>query len=130
MAEVEQFYGTGRRKSSSARVFLKPGKGDIKVNKRSLEEYFGTETSRIIVRRPLSITNAPDFDIYVTVRGGGMSGQADAICLGISRALLQYNEDYRQPLREAGLLTRDARIKERKKVGLHGARKRPQYSKR
>ena len=109
---------------------MRPGKGAIKINKRDIQDYFGTETSRIIVRRPLGITNAPEFDIYITVRGGGMSGQADAISLGISRALLQYNEDYRQPLREAGLLTRDARIKERKKVGLHGARKRPQYSKR
>ncbi len=130
MAEVVQYYGTGRRKSSTARVFLRPGKGDIKVNNRSLEEYFGRETSRILVKRPLEVTNAPEFDIYITVRGGGMTGQADAISLGISRALLQYDEVYRQPLREIGLLTRDARIKERKKVGLHKARKRPQYSKR
>lgn len=130
MAEVKQYYGTGRRKSSCARVFLRPGTGAIKVNNRDLDEYFGRETSRINVRRPLDVVNAPEFDIYITVRGGGMNGQAGAISLGISRALLEYDEAYKPLLRSAGLLTRDARIKERKKVGLHKARKRPQYSKR
>ena len=126
-----QYYGTGRRKSSSARVFLRPGKGDINVNARSIDSFFGRETARMIVRQPLDITEMNDkFDIHVTVKGGGINGQAGAIRLGIARALLQYDETLRPDLRKAGLLTRDAREVERKKVGLHKARKRQQYSKR
>ena len=124
-------YGTGRRKSSTARVFLRPGKGRIEVNKRSLETYFGRETARMVVRQPLvTVDMLEKFDISVNVSGGGASGQAGAIRHGISRALLAYDENLRGPLRKAGLLTRDAREVERKKVGLHKARKRPQYSKR
>ena len=126
-----QYYGTGRRKSSSARVFLRPGKGDINVNARSIDSFFGRETARMIVRQPLDITEMNDkFDIHVTVKGGGMNGQAGAIRLGIARALLQYDEGLRADLRKAGLLTRDAREVERKKVGLRKARKKEQYSKR
>jgi small subunit ribosomal protein S9 len=126
-----QYYGTGRRKSSSARVFLRPGKGDINVNARSIDSFFGRETARMIVRQPLDITEMNDkFDIYVTVKGGGINGQAGAIRLGIARALLQYDEGLRPDLRKAGLLTRDAREVERKKVGLRKARKKEQYSKR
>ena len=127
----ETNYGTGRRKTSTARVFIQSGAGRIYVNKRPLDEYFGRETARMIVRQPLLVAGVGDgFDINVTVRGGGGSGQAGAIRHGISRALVEYDENLRVPLREAGFLTRDAREVERKKVGLRKARKRPQYSKR
>ena len=127
----ETNYGTGRRKTSAARVFIKSGAGRIYVNRRPLDEYFGRETARMIVRQPLLVAGVGDgFDIAVTVRGGGSSGQAGAIRHGISRALVEYDESLRVPLREAGFLTRDAREVERKKVGLRKARKRPQYSKR
>ena len=131
MAE-NQYYSTGRRKSSTARVFLKSGgSGNITVNKRSLDDYFGRETSRMIVRQPLQVVDLTDnFDINVTVSGGGNSGQAGAIRHGITRALIKYDEAHRSPLRRAGLVTRDAREVERKKIGLHKARKRPQFSKR
>ena len=127
-----QYYSTGRRKSSTARVFLKSGgSGNITVNKRSLDDYFGRETSRMIVRQPLQVVDLTDnFDINVTVSGGGNSGQAGAIRHGITRALIKYDEAHRSPLRRAGLVTRDAREVERKKIGLHKARKRPQFSKR
>ena len=129
MAETN--YGTGRRKTATARVFLKPGNGRILVNHRSLDEYFGRETARMVVRQPLNIVGiTSSVDVNVTVRGGGGSGQAGAIRHGIARALVDYDEGLRRPLREAGLLTRDAREVERKKVGLRKARKRPQYSKR
>ncbi len=128
---IEQYYGTGRRKSSTARVFLRPGKGNIVVNKNSLDEFFGRETSRMIVRQPLELTGLTDrFDIYCTVKGGGISGQAGAIRLGLTRALIEYDETLRGDLRKAGYVTRDARAVERKKVGLHKARKATQYSKR
>ena len=124
-------YGTGRRKSSAARVFLRSGTGRVLVNNRTLDEYFGRETARMIVRQPLEVADAVDqFDLRITVDGGGGSGQAGAIRLGIARALVDYDEKLRLPLRQAGLLTRDARKVERKKVGLRKARKRPQYSKR
>ena len=124
-------YGTGRRKTSTARVFMRRGNGRIVVNRRPLDEYFGRETARMVVRQPLEETQrTQDFDFAVTVRGGGGTGQAGAIRLGIARALCEYDETHRQALRRAGLLTRDARKVERKKVGLHKARKRPQYSKR
>lgn len=126
-----QYYGTGRRKSSKARVFLRPGKGDVIVNQQPLDEYFGRETSRMVVRQPLELTeNLENFDAYVTVAGGGDTGQAGAIRLGITRALMEYDEESRPALRKAGYVTRDARAVERKKVGLHKARKRPQFSKR
>ena len=124
-------YGTGRRKTSTARVFLSTGTGRILVNKRPLDEYFGRETGGMVVRQPLEVTEAIErFDVNVTVSGGGGSGQAGAIRHGIARALVDYDETLRQPLRQAGLLTRDAREVERKKIGLRKARKRPQYSKR
>lgn len=124
-------YGTGRRKTSTARVFMRRGTGRIVVNRRPLDEYFGRETARMVVRQPLEETRrSQDFDFMVTVRGGGGTGQAGAIRLGIGRALCEYDETHRPTLRRAGLLTRDARKVERKKVGLHKARKRPQYSKR
>ena len=124
-------YGTGRRKSSTARVFLTPGTGNILVNQRPLDEFFGRETSRMIVRQPLELTELADrFDIKATVSGGGTNGQAGAIRLGITRALVEYDENLRPDLRKAGYLTRDAREVERKKVGLHKARKATQYSKR
>ena len=124
-------YGTGRRKTSTARVFLSTGTGRILVNKRPLDEYFGRETARMVVRQPLEVTEAIErFDVNVTVSGGVGSGQAGAIRHGIARALVDYDETLRQPLRQAGLLTRDAREVERKKIGLRKARKRPQYSKR
>jgi len=124
-------YGTGRRKSSAARVFLRSGTGRVLVNNQTLDEYFGRETARMIVRQPLEVADAVDqFDLRITVEGGGGSGQAGAIRLGIARALVDYDEKLRLPLRQAGLLTRDAREVERKKVGLRKARKRPQYSKR
>ncbi len=124
-------YGTGRRKTSAARVFLTSGNGDISVNDRTLENFFGRETSRMVIRQPLEVTEMLDkVDIRITVKGGGNSGQAGAIRHGISRALVDYNEELRPALRSAGFLTRDARMVERKKVGLHKARKRPQFSKR
>ena len=131
MADTQQYYSTGRRKSSAARVFLSAGSGDIKVNNRPLDDYFGRETARMVVRQPLHLVELADkFDIMVTVRGGGEGGQAGAIRHGITRALIAYDEALRSPLRRAGLVTRDARVVERKKIGLHKARKRPQYSKR
>ena len=127
----EQYYGTGRRKSSTARVFLRKGTGSIMVNKRPLDQYFGRETARMIVRQPLETANVMDqFDIHVTVSGGGMSGQAGAIRHGITRALMTYDGELRPALRRAGYVTRDAREVERKKIGLHKARRAPQYSKR
>jgi len=128
---TEQYYGTGRRKTSSARVYLKPGNGAITVNRRSLEEYFGRETSRMVVRQPLHTVDLLDkFDINVNVKGGGPSGQAGAIRLGITRALLQYDEAFRDALRKEGFVTRDARAVERKKIGLRKARRGVQFSKR
>ncbi|HEX7342576.1 MAG TPA: 30S ribosomal protein S9 [Rhodanobacteraceae bacterium] len=128
---ISQNYGTGRRKSSSARVFLRKGSGAIVVNGKSLDEFFGRETSRMIVRQPLELTaNADKFDIKVTVTGGGITGQAGAIRLGIARALVDYDESLKSPLRQAGFMTRDAREVERKKVGLHKARRATQFSKR
>lgn len=125
------YYSTGRRKSSSARVFLKKGSGNIVINNRTMEQYFGRETGRMIVRQPLEkLDMLESFDINVSVRGGGISGQAGAIRHGITRALIKYDESLRKTLRQAGFVTRDAREVERKKVGLHKARKRPQYSKR
>ncbi|HET8816223.1 MAG TPA: 30S ribosomal protein S9 [Pseudidiomarina sp.] len=130
MAE-NQYYGTGRRKSSTARVFLRPGSGNISINNRTLEEYFGRETARMVVRQPLELVEMIEkFDLYITVAGGGSSGQAGAVRHGITRALMQYDETLRGDLRRAGYVTRDARQVERKKVGLHKARKRPQFSKR
>jgi len=128
----EQIYATGRRKNSTARVYLVPGgKGNITVNRRPLDEFFGRETARMVVRQPLELTDTlGNFDIKVFVRGGGNTGQAGAIRHGITRALINYDETLRTPLRRAGYVTRDAREVERKKVGLHKARKRPQYSKR
>ena len=127
----DTYYSTGRRKTSTARVFLSKGKGNITVNRQPLDTYFGRETSRMIVRQPLETTNmAEDFDINVTVRGGGNSGQAGAIRHGITRALIKYESELRSPLRRAGFVTRDARQVERKKVGLHKARRAPQFSKR
>jgi small subunit ribosomal protein S9 len=124
-------YGTGRRKSSTARVFLKSGNGQITINNFTIEQYFGRETGRMIVRQPLeTVKMTEDFDFNITVTGGGISGQAGAIRHGITRALMVYDESLRKPLRQAGFVTRDAREVERKKVGLHKARKRPQYSKR
>lgn len=126
-----QYYGTGRRKSSSARVFMKSGSGNITVNKLPIDEFFGRETSRMIVRQPLDTVDMNDkFDINVTVAGGGSSGQAGAIRLGIARALIKYDEAMRGDLKARGLLTRDARKVERKKVGLHKARRATQFSKR
>ena len=130
MAE-NQYYGTGRRKSSAARVFIKPGNGKIVINQRSLEQYFGRETARMVVRQPLELVDMVEkLDLYITVKGGGMSGQAGAIRHGISRALLQADADYRPVLKKAGYLTRDPRMKERKKYGLKAARRAPQFSKR
>ena len=126
-----QYYGTGRRKTSTARVFLQNGAGNITVNKRPLDQYFGREVARMIVRQPLELVELSDkFDINVTVAGGGSFGQAGAIRHGITRALMEYDEALRGSLRAAGYVTRDAREVERKKVGLRKARKRPQYSKR
>ncbi len=126
-----QNYATGRRKSSAARVFLSAGSGNIVVNGRPLDEYFGRETARMVVRQPLDVADLlKSVDIKVTVKGGGTTGQAGAIRLGIARALSDYDEGLQSPMRRAGFLTRDAREVERKKVGLHKARKRPQYSKR
>ncbi|NNL11951.1 MAG: 30S ribosomal protein S9 [Pseudomonadales bacterium] len=131
MATSEVYLGTGRRKSSTARVRLQSGKGSITVNTRPLDEYFGRETARMIVRQPLALLDMENtFDINVNVQGGGGSGQAGAIRHGITRALLSYDETLRPQLRQAGFVTRDAREVERKKVGLKGARRRPQFSKR
>ncbi len=128
---VQQYYGTGRRKSSTARVFMRSGSGKIQVNQKSLEDYFGRKTAHMIIRQPLEKTDTlANFDINITVKGGGGSGQAGAIRLGIARALLQYDESMRSTLRGSGYLTRDAREVERKKVGLRKARKATQYSKR
>lgn len=128
---TEQYYGTGRRKSSSARVFMKSGSGNITVNKKTIDAYFGRETSRMIVRQPLEVVDLLEkFDINVSVAGGGPSGQAGAIRLGITRALLQYDETFRPALRKEGFVTRDAREVERKKVGLRKARRATQFSKR
>jgi small subunit ribosomal protein S9 len=125
------FYGTGRRKSSTARVFMKNGSGDIKVNNRSLDQFFGRETARMIVRQPLELIEMTEkFDINVTVTGGGTTGQAGAIRHGLTRALMKYDESLRPALRSAGFVTRDAREVERKKVGLRKARRATQYSKR
>jgi small subunit ribosomal protein S9 len=130
MAEA-MYYGTGRRKSSVARVYLVPGHGKITVNKRDIDDYFGFETLKLIIRQPLELTDTSGkFDIKVNVFGGGYTGQAGAIRHGISRALLQADDDFRQPLKKAGFLTRDPRMKERKKYGLKGARRAPQFSKR
>ncbi|MDE0224543.1 MAG: 30S ribosomal protein S9 [Gammaproteobacteria bacterium] len=124
-------YGTGRRKTSTARVFMSPGNGRIIVNDRPIDEYFGRETARMIIRQPLEVAGVVDrFDIRVTVKGGGASGQAGAIRHGVARALVEYDETLRTDLRRAGFITRDAREVERKKVGLRKARKRPQFSKR
>ena len=128
---MAQYYGTGRRKSSTARVYMTPGGGTISVNGRSLDEYFGRETARMVVRQPLELVEMTDrFDLKVTVKGGGGSGQAGAIRHGLTRALIDYDETLRSPLRQAGFVTRDDRAVERKKVGLRKARKRPQFSKR
>ena len=128
---MNQYYGTGRRKSAKARVYMTPGEGNISVNKRSLDQYFGRETARMIVRQPLQVCDVSGkFDFQVTVRGGGGFGQAGAIRHGITRALIEYDESYRATLRQAGFVTRDARVVERKKVGLRKARKKPQFSKR
>ncbi|REJ07102.1 30S ribosomal protein S9 [Halobacillus trueperi] len=130
MAQV-QYSGTGRRKSSTARVRLVPGTGRVVVNKRDAEDFFPYETLRMILKQPLAVTeNEGNYDVYVNVDGGGFTGQAGAIRHGIARALLQADPEYRTPLKRAGLLTRDARMKERKKYGLKGARRAPQFSKR
>jgi small subunit ribosomal protein S9 len=131
MSNTTYNYGTGRRKSSVARVFLKKGEGNITVNKLSLDQYLGRETASMVVRQPLELVEMLDqFDIKVNVHGGGISGQAGAIRLGIARALVEYDEALRPTMRQAGFLTRDARRVERKKVGLRKARRRPQFSKR
>ena len=130
MAKVK-YYGTGRRKSSVARVYLVPGTGKVTINKRDMEEYFGLDTLKLIVRQPLELTEtAQKYDVITTVRGGGFTGQAGAIRHGISRALLHADAEYRPVLKKAGFLTRDPRMKERKKYGLKGARRAPQFSKR
>ncbi len=127
----QSYYGTGRRKTSSARVFMRPGSGAITINSQSLEDYFGRKTAHMVIRQPLEAAESVDqFDFNITVAGGGDSGQAGAIRLGIARALLSYNEDLRSTLRRAGLLTRDSRKVERKKVGLRKARRATQFSKR
>jgi len=128
---TEMYYGTGRRKTSTARVFLRPGNGEITVNNRPLDTFFGRQTARMIVRQPLDVAQAHDkFDITVTVKGGGTTGQAGAIRHGLTRALMNYDEELRSPLRKAGFVTRDARKVERKKVGLRKARRATQFSKR
>ena len=128
---ANQNYGTGRRKTATARVFLRPGTGSISINNRTLEDFFGRETARMMVRQPLELTeNTEKFDVYITVSGGGTTGQAGAIRHGITRALMDYDETLRGELRQAGFVTRDAREVERKKVVLRKARKRPQFSKR
>ena len=128
---ASQYYGTGRRKTSTARVFLTQGSGTITINNRTIDNYFGREVARMVVRQPLELVQMTGkFDVNVTVEGGGSFGQAGAIRHGITRALIEFDETLRQPLRRAGYVTRDAREVERKKVGLRKARKRPQYSKR
>jgi small subunit ribosomal protein S9 len=128
---TEQYYGTGRRKTSTARVFLRRGNGQITVNRKPLDEFFGRKTAQMIVRQPLELVDMTDtFDVNVTVTGGGTTGQAGAIRLGLSRALMEYDEELRGSLRKAGFVTRDSRAVERKKIGLHKARKATQYSKR
>ena len=130
MAEI-QYYGTGRRKTSTARVYLRPGVGDVQVNRKAFDTYFPNETLRMIIRQPLHLTEtASKFDILINVSGGGPSGQAGAIRHGITRALIEFNADLRSALKQGGLITRDPRIKERKKYGQKGARKRFQFSKR
>ncbi|MFR0880520.1 MAG: 30S ribosomal protein S9 [Oscillospiraceae bacterium] len=130
-SKVKYFYGTGRRKSSVARVRVYPGSGNITINGRSIDEYFGLETLKLIVRQPLNLTDTTDkFDIVCTVAGGGVTGQAGAIRHGLSRALLVYDPELRPVLKKAGFLTRDPRMKERKKYGLKAARRAPQFSKR
>ena len=131
MAKNSKFYGTGRRKKSIARVYLVPGTGNITINKRDLDDYFGLETLKVIVRQPLAATETVDkYDVKVNVKGGGYTGQAGAIRHGIARALLQADADFRPVLKKAGYLTRDPRMKERKKYGLKAARRAPQFSKR
>ncbi len=131
MAEIPRFYGTGKRKTSIARVWLTPGSGAITVNRLPIDEYFDRETSKMVVRQPFELTGTlGNFDAFITVRGGGKTGQAGAVRHGITRALLESNADLRDTLKRAGMLTRDARKKERKKYGQPGARKRFQYSKR
>jgi small subunit ribosomal protein S9 len=131
MAKTERYYGTGRRKKSIARVYLTPGKGDVVINKRNMDDYFGMETLKVIVRQPFMATGTNEkFDVQVNVRGGGYTGQAGAIRHGIARALLQVDSDYRPLLKKEGFLTRDPRMKERKKYGLKAARRAPQFSKR
>jgi small subunit ribosomal protein S9 len=126
-----QYYGTGRRKTSTARVYLRPGTGEVRVNRKTFEQYFPNQALRMIIRQPLNLTDtASKFDIVVNVAGGGPAGQAGAVRHGITRALLEYNTDLRRTLKQAGLITRDPRIKERKKYGQKGARKRFQFSKR
>ena len=128
---VERYYGTGRRKKAIARVYLMPGKGNITINKRSIDEYLGMETLKTIVRQPLAVTdNVNKFDVLVNVKGGGFTGQEGAIRQGIARALVKADAEYRPTLKAAGFLTRDPRMKERKKYGLKGARRAPQFSKR
>ena len=130
-AKSTKYYGTGRRKSSVARVYLVPGKGQITINKRDIDEYFGLETLKVVVRQPLVATDTADkFDVIVNVNGGGYTGQAGAIRHGISRALLEVDAEYRPTLKAEGFLTRDPRMKERKKYGLKAARRAPQFSKR
>jgi small subunit ribosomal protein S9 len=131
MADLAQYYGTGRRKSAIARVFLRPGSGNFQVNGKGLETYFVTEQQRVSAKRPLALTEtAASFDVITSVQGGGVSAQADAVKMGIARALLEFNAELRKTLKTEGLLTRDARGKERKKYGQKGARKRFQFSKR
>lgn len=131
MAKTTRFYGTGRRKSSVARVYLTPGTGKVTINKRNMDDYFGLETLKLIVNQPFVVTNTVGkYDVLVNVRGGGFTGQAGAIRHGISRALLEADADFRPTLKKAGYLTRDSRMKERKKYGLKAARRAPQFSKR
>ncbi len=131
MAKNERYYGTGRRKSSVARVYLVPGSGKITINKRDIDEYLGLETLKVVVRQPLVLTGTDGkYDVLVNVKGGGYTGQAGAIRHGISRALLEVDEEFRPQLKAAGFLTRDPRMKERKKYGLKKARRAPQFSKR
>jgi len=130
VAEI-QYYGTGRRKTSTARVYLRPGAGNVRINKKAFDQYFPNETLRMIIRQPLQLTETVNkFDLLINVKGGGPSGQAGAIRHGITRALIEFNADLRPALKQAGLVTRDPRIKERKKYGQKGARKRFQFSKR
>ncbi len=131
MAKTERYYGTGRRKKAIARVYLVPGKGNVTINKRDMDDYFGLETLKVIVRQPLVATETVEkFDVIVNVKGGGYTGQAGAVRHGIARALLQVDGEYRPVLKKAGFLTRDPRMKERKKYGLKAARRAPQFSKR